>query len=110
MPPSESALIRRVLTELNTWPCTRAVKIHGSIYGRVGDPDIWGCTHGKMFVLEAKRPGYLPRVSQMMELRRWRRGGAVAEWFNCFDQAIEIVRKMLPENTSTETNLLDIGE
>ncbi len=90
----ESALVRRVVAEFNSWPATRAVKIHGSMFGRVGDPDIWGCTHGRMFVLEGKLPGKRPRTIQRIELKRWEKAGAIVGWFTTLEEAIEIVRGM----------------
>ena len=88
----ESTLVRKVIDELDSWPNTRAVKIHGSMFGRVGDPDIWGCRHGRMFVLEGKLPGKHPRVIQKIELKRWEKAGATTGWFTTFEEAIEIVR------------------
>jgi hypothetical protein len=72
------------------------VKIHGSRYGRVGDPDIWGCAYGKMFLLEIKVPGRKPTRAQLNELRQWQRAGAVTGWFDTFDAAINLVRSLLP--------------
>jgi hypothetical protein len=90
--PLESALVRRVLRELNSWPETRAIKMHGSVYGRHGDPDIWGCTYGRMFLLELKQPGKKPTPSQLSELRQWQQAGAATGWFDNFDEAIKFVR------------------
>lgn len=93
---SEAALVRRVLRALNAMPQTRAVKMHGSRYGRVGDPDIWGSSYGQIFLLEMKTPGKKPRKSQLAELAKWRRAGATVGWFDDAEGAIELVRSMAP--------------
>jgi hypothetical protein len=90
----EKSLVNRVLRELNSWPDTRAVKIHGSMYGRHGDPDIWGCRYGVMFLLEMKLPGKKPTKLQAIELDRWTRAGAVAGWFDTFETAVDRVRSI----------------
>ncbi len=91
---SERSLVNRILRELNSWPKTRAVKIHGSGQGRVGDPDLWGCSYGKMFLLEMKVPGEKPTPAQLSELRKWKRDGARTGWYDDFKEAIELVRKL----------------
>ena len=88
---SESALVRRVLRELNSWPNTRAVKMHGSPYTRRGQADICGCHYGRMFLLEMKLPGKKPTILQAKELERWERTGAVTGWFDTFEGAIDRV-------------------
>ena len=88
---SEAALVRRVLRELNSWPDCRAVKIHGSPYSRRGDPDIWGCRYGVMFLLEAKSPGKHPTALQYKELNRWHQAGAFTGWFTTYEDAIAFV-------------------
>jgi hypothetical protein len=93
---SERALVKRIIAELNSWPHTRAVKVHGSSYGRVGDPDIWGSRFGKMFLLEMKMPGKKPTKIQAVELERWKRTGAVTGWYDNFDEAIARVRAIAP--------------
>ena len=94
--PSEAAIVRRVLAELNSWPKTRAVKMHGSPYSRAGTPDILGCTHGLMFVLEAKSIGKTPSKIQRYELQKWEQAGAVVRWFTSYQDAIDTVRAMVP--------------
>jgi hypothetical protein len=90
----EASLVRRVLRTVNSWPQTRAVKMHGSRFGRHGDPDIWGCRYGRMFLLEMKAPGEKPTPSQYSELRKWERAGAATEWADNFDDAVAFVRKI----------------
>lgn len=88
----EANIVRRVLHELNSWPNVRAIKKHGSRYGRVGDPDIWGCAYGRMFLLEMKAPGEKPSKMQEKELAAWKRAGAATGWADNFDDAIKFVR------------------
>jgi hypothetical protein len=93
----ESTLTNRVLTELNSWPETEAIKKHGSVYSIAGDPDIFGCLRGRTFVLEAKVPGKKPKAIQNYRLRQWKKAGATVGWFDTFDDAIAIVRGMQSE-------------
>ena len=88
----ESSLVRRVLRELNSWPQTRAVKMHGSAYTRQGTPDILGCTHGRFFVIELKASGKTPSKIQRYELRQWEQAGATVGWADNFDDAVGIAR------------------
>ncbi len=89
---AEKNLVNRVLAELNSWPQTEAIKKHGSIYSIRGDPDIFGCTRGRMFVLEGKAPGKSPSKVQLSRMRKWRAAGAIVGTFDTFDGAISIVR------------------
>jgi hypothetical protein len=91
---SETALVRRVLRELNSWPNTHAVKMHGSPYGVRGRADIWGCRYGRMFLLEMKSPGKKPKKLQAKELERWGRAGAVTGWYDTFEGAIDRIRSI----------------
>jgi hypothetical protein len=73
----ESEIVAAILAYLKSLPCTKAYKLHGSIYlGKA--PDIIGCTHGRMFVIEAKVPGQEPDPGQAAELRHWAAAGALA--------------------------------
>jgi len=92
---AEANLVRRILRELNSWPLTRAVKLHGSSYSRAGAPDIQGCTHGRMFVIEVKSRGKTPTKIQRYELRQWEQAGATVGWADTFEGAIAIARRAL---------------
>ena len=73
----ESEIVAAILTYLRLRPCTKAYKLHGSIYlGKA--PDIIGCTYGRMFVIEVKVPGQEPDPGQAAELRHWAAAGALA--------------------------------
>ena len=90
---AEANLVRRVLRELNSWPQTRAIKMHGSAYTRQGAPDIQGCTHGRMFVIEVKSKGKTPTKIQHYELRQWELAGAEVGWTDTFEGAVMIARR-----------------
>ncbi len=90
---AEANLVRRILRELNSWPRTRAVKLHGSAYTRAGSPDIWGCTSGRLFVIEVKALGKTPTKIQHYELRQWEQAGATVGWSDTFEGAIAIARR-----------------
>ncbi len=92
----EALLVRRILKELNSWPQTRAVKMHGSPYGRRGDPDIWGCRYGQMFLLELKAKGKKPTLTQLKQLGHWARVGATAGCFDDYEKAIACVGSIQP--------------
>ena len=74
---SESSVVRRILKALNALPRCRAVKTHGSVYGRRGTPDLDIVYHGQAYKLEAKRPGQEPTPLQRYEMRLWAEAGAI---------------------------------
>ena len=84
----ESALVRRLLRQLNAAPGVKAIKIHGNAFTRNGEPDIIGCVavhatpdedgYGQMFVIECKVQGNKPTLLQMRRLEEWRKVNAVA--------------------------------
>ena len=89
----EKNLTNRVLDELNSWPQTEAIKKHGSMYSLLGDPDIFGCTHGRMFVIEMKAPGETPSKIQHYRLCKWEQAGATVGWTDTFEGAVAIARR-----------------
>ena len=90
----ETNLTKRVLTELNSWPHTEAIKKHGGPYGKKGEPDIFGCRYGRMFLLEMKAPGKKPTKLQYKRLREWKESGAATGWSDTYEGAIEFVRSI----------------
>lgn len=98
----EALLVRRILKELNSWPQCRAVKMHGSPYGRRGDPDIWGCRYGKMFLLELKAKGKKATRTQLAQLGAWASVGAQTGCFDEFDKAIACVQAITPIGKNRE--------
>jgi len=93
----EKRLVERILRRLNALPRTRAVKNHGGMYGRGGEPDIFGCTHGLLFVFEVKLPGQALRPRQKVELRRWESAGATAARVDDVEDAVSRVIAMAPD-------------
>ena len=90
----ESRQTKRIVDELNSWPHTYAIKIHGSQYSKRGTPDILWTTHGRAFVIEDKIKPNIPTKLQVTELNKWAAAGAASTWVQTFDQAIAFVDKL----------------
>jgi hypothetical protein len=88
---SERAIVASILRTLNAIQGCRAVKSHGSVYARRGEPDIRGSIHGRAFFLEVKRPGAKPTPIQESELAAWRRAGAAAEVVHSIAEALAVL-------------------
>lgn len=73
---SETLLVTQILSALNHLPNTAAIKLHGSIYSRVGEPDIIGCSEGTFFAIEVKANKNRPTNIQYRRLKQWRKAGA----------------------------------
>lgn len=71
-----------------------ASKTHGGAFGNAGQPDVFCCYRGKMFVFEVKRPGkentVTPRQRKM--LRNWADAGAVVGIVTSKDQVSEVLK------------------
>jgi len=77
-PPRESALARSALRYLSTQGShVRVRKVHGSRFSTAGDPDLYGCCRGRMFVIELKQAGKQATAKQRHELDGWKATGAV---------------------------------
>jgi hypothetical protein len=74
---SERAIVRAILTYLNSLPGCLARKRWGGGMGVAGDPDIDACIRGRCLQLEVKRPGEKPTPLQMKRLADWQRAGAL---------------------------------
>ena len=82
----ESSLVRRILSELNAIPETKAIKIHGDGYMEVGTPDIIGCHNGRLFAIEVKAGRGKLAPIQALRLGQWAAAGAaVSEVREGFD-------------------------
>lgn len=93
--PSEAAIVKAILRELNALPETRAVKTHGSAFAAAGEPDIHGCCHGRAFFLEVKRPGRKATDLQARRLRQWKDAGAlVSQVVTSPEEAVRLVRML----------------
>jgi hypothetical protein len=75
---SERAIVKAILTYLNSLPGCLARKRWGGGMGAAGDPDITGCIFGRHFELEVKRPGEQPTALQARRLREWAAAGSLA--------------------------------
>ena len=92
----ESTVTVAILKALNAMPDTYAIKLHGSMYGRVGTPDILCVQHhmgvvGQAYFLEVKRPGAKPTPAQVAEMARWTGVGAVCCVVRSVQEAVEAV-------------------
>ncbi len=76
--PTEKSIVQSILYYLNNLPKCRAIKFQGTIR-KHGEPDIFCCYHGRMILLEVKRPDGEPTPLQEVTLQLWRNAGAVAE-------------------------------
>ena len=66
-------------------------KVHGSVWGKVGKPDLDGCLAGRCLKVEVKRPGARPTPIQRLALHQWRAAGAIAFWS---DNAVEFEQEL----------------
>lgn len=57
MSPRESSIVRTILRKANKVPGVRLRKTHGSVFGRRGEPDLYGNVGPLALYLEVKRPG-----------------------------------------------------
>lgn len=64
----------RALREHGAW----AIKVHGSVYGFVGAPDIIACLRGRFLAVECKVSGKKAHPAQAIQIRRMVAAGAVA--------------------------------
>lgn len=78
-PPREKEVTKTVLRHLNKIDGCYAHKMHGSIYGNGGEPDIDACINGRTVKIEMKAPGRKPKPTAIQEvaMQRWRDAGAV---------------------------------
>lgn len=81
---SELAVAVRRRIESHHGGCAR--KVHGSSYGKSGEPDIDACVRGRAIKVELKMPGKVPTPVQMGRLRAWARAGALAGWVTSLDE------------------------
>jgi hypothetical protein len=76
----EAPIVDRCLAYLRRLSYSRWEKRHGSAYGRVGQPDIFGCYHGQHVEIEIKRLGEKPTERQDFERAQWRAARALVGW------------------------------
>ncbi len=89
--PREKPLHERIMAYINAQPGCLCRKRHGTRYGQRGDPDLYGSLHGLHFELEVKKKGEKPTDLQLRRLREWESAGALADWFNDWEDARAVV-------------------
>jgi hypothetical protein len=94
----ESSLVERILKTLNSIPKCKAIKRHGSAYGRRGEPDITGSFCGLHFELEVKVPGGKLTKLQELRLKEWEKSGAIVSVVYSVDDAVKLLNKKLINN------------
>ena len=97
--PRESEITRAILAALNARAGVRAVKLHGSPYGRAGTPDVLAVTRGRAVFLEVKRPGNTPTPLQNHELQQWALAGAAAAVVHSKDEAVAVIDRVAAGGT-----------
>lgn len=75
--PRESAITTQIMDWLTANPNIQARKLRGSPFAVRGDPDIFGCIHGRMFLIEVKQPGEKTSPIQNLRLEQWKAAGAI---------------------------------
>jgi hypothetical protein len=80
MATERSSITTACLRYLNRLSGSRWLKTHGSGYGVIGQPDILGCYHGRLVMIEIKTPGKRPTARQEHELFAWGQAGALTGW------------------------------
>ena len=89
----QSRASKRILKE---WPDHSITRVkHGSAYAIVGDPDIYGCVYGRMFVLEVKNEDGLLTKIQMRRLQEFAWAGAIVGAIQDPEEAIDIIKNGL---------------
>lgn len=75
--PQERNIQATVLRFLRAVSGCAVRKLHVTQFGTAGDPDLYGCYRGRMFVVELKQEGKQPTPLQSIRLQEWQRAGAV---------------------------------
>ena len=74
----------------------KVVKMHGGPFTERGIPDLLICLRGGRFcAAEAKVPGKEPTALQMLQIADFKRAGAIAFWFDSFEDFKENVEDFL---------------
>lgn len=94
MAQAESQLSSKIVKWMNSQPDTCARKKHMTVYGIRGDPDIYGCVFGLMFVLEIKLGKNTPTDIQEARLKQWEDAGAYVGVAWSFEEAQEFYYKV----------------
>lgn len=101
--PKEASIVRAILRALNDIPGCKAMKTHGSAFGK-GQADITGSllivvaeglVVGARFEMEVKVPGKSPTPLQASVLRQWGAAGAVAGCVHSVAEALDLLTPLL---------------
>jgi hypothetical protein len=91
---TERAIVKAILSYLNSLSGCLARKRWGGGMGVAGDPDIDACIRGRSVQLEVKRPGEKPTALQEKRIEEWTQAGAIAGVVH----SVADVRNLLDEN------------
>ena len=91
---TERSIQSSILNYLSGLSSCYAYNMHGSAWSGSGRPDIVGCYRGIMFVIEIKRPGYLPTKIQLHEMNKWRKAGAIPWIATSLQHVIELIAQI----------------
>ncbi len=81
----ESDLVNKIMKYLNGLQNCKANKRHGGMFGKAGEPDIYGCINGEHFEIEVKVETNLPTEIQHQRMLEWCDTGALVFWTNSLD-------------------------
>jgi hypothetical protein len=85
--PLEKAVVDAALARLKKLGCV-VIKIHGSPFSRLGEPDLVGSYQGRAFAMEAKKSyDDHPTIAQCMKLLEWKAAGARIGLIRTADEA-----------------------
>jgi len=87
----ERSIVRDILKVLSGLENCVCRKLHGGAYSKTGDPDIYGCHAGTMFVFEAKAPGGKVSKMQRYRLEEWAGSGAITGVVRCTGDALRLL-------------------
>jgi hypothetical protein len=66
-------------------------KRHGTVFGRAGEPDLFGSYHGRHFEIEVKRPGEEPTKLQRERLEEWAMSQAITGVAHSVDEFFAVL-------------------
>ena len=89
--PTEAAIVYRIMEKLRRLPQTKALKLHGSVFGERGTPDIHVTRQGRSYWLEVKQPGCKPTLLQVHRLKQWKDAGATAAVVHSWEEVRELL-------------------
>lgn len=83
--------MRRILDALNQMSGTKAIKIHGGVFGEAGTPDIVCAHRGRVFLFEVKtKTGRVSEI-QLYRLKQWQDAGATTAVVRSVAEVVEMV-------------------